>query len=999
MPEQRSRSSEPGDVKPMSMQVVRSPNNDKHTWDNCDDCPDMQRLLLKEQAVTDAGNYLLRLAPLINTALASNEVAEQQKGKTGLEELEDWVEEMREAEKKHHDFELLIGVAGSTGAGKTSLLNALLGIHEFLPSSCEQAATAVVCQVSWNHDMRPGFEYRAEVDFHSYEEIQSQVKGLFDAIASLQEIDDREYDDEDARIEDAAEAQGVINDVLGKVQAVWGPDISAESLQSMTTEDLIESNKDVLGLLGTTMQLHDSDPDKLSRQVRPYLDSTIHSHGREGTQFAAWPLVKHVRQFLRVDILKNGTSLVDLPGPGDMVESRAAVAQQFYEKLAVTIIVAPIIRAADEKTAHSLLGDYQELRLQMDGNYHRKGFGFVLTKTDDINIRGLLARSKEVQSQPEAMKARTEFTELDTAIKDLNAKLGIEEKILKVKQKQVKRAKAQMDKMVKRVQKAKPKNEDQLKKELKVLRVAKAEAVRASQEQRDKIMDLTEVKTAKTKTRAYMESKLAHLCTRTRNKFVQKRIQDDFRARQKKFRGSRKIRKRAALDSKIEVIPVSSVAFWRLRSDEAQLPGFPREAYTGIPRTKQWLWEATAESREQHLDTVLNSYAKLLNWIRQWSQDEDEEANIVFTKRDIEDALSPVHSKSLELLNLELSSFKAEIDEIDPLHNKAAVLKACATSVKKIIGRWHLTDPDNLACTTSMHWATHRAILTRRGASYTSRSSGIRYDWVQSLGNPLLQHLVQNWDQAMNQDLPAMLDPIMHRIQIAWHNYINDILYSLKGLSIDLATSVERSLQTFDPIMNVIRDEVRTALGTISQDAASTHPQLLTSILESMSPICQEALELIGPGCFKKRKRFIKDEGTSKGKETFRKALNMMDRKLKTSKERIPSTFDIISQNAVTAVKKHLLALLENILSGDTDDACARDKKIGVQAEARKLAVQWQVDWNSGKELQVDDAADMDIPEDFDAEDAVGQSDESLGDDEGTDGEAMDVDDEEQDSE
>ncbi|KAM0532192.1 hypothetical protein ACHAPP_007213 [Verticillium nonalfalfae] len=849
---------------------------------------------------------------------------------------------MREAENKHRSFELLVGVAGSTGAGKTSLLNALLGIHEFLPSSCEQAATAVVCQVSWNHDMRAGFEYRAEVDFHSYAEIEQQVETLFQAMSCLEEIEDRHDNDEDARIQDQAEAQAVIDDVLGKVQAVWGTGLSLQDFREMTAENLMECNKDVLRLLGTTKSLHDSDPEKLARQ-------------------------------------------------------------QFYEKLSVTIIVAPIIRAADEMTAHSLLGNQQELRLQMDGRYHSKGFGFVLTKSDDINIRGQLARSKEIRNQPETMAVHTRSIALVAEIKALENEAKLEENAFKKKKKTTTKAKSQVDRMVKRLQKAKPRQQEALKNELQALKSAKSEAIRGLEESRKNIMHITEQTARKNRSRAYMESKLAYLCTRTRNDIVQSRIQDDFRVRQKRFYGSRNIQQQASPERLVEVIAVSSLAFWRLKNDESHIPGFPREAYTGIPRAKQWLWESTAGTREEHLDTVLNNYSKLLNWIRQWSQDEDEEANIVFTKQDIDESLQTVHNNNLESLRFELSSFEDDIGRIDPLHNKENILRDCAAKVQRVIGRWHLMKPDDLTCTDAMHYMTHNAILKRDGASYTSPKSKINYAWVQSLGKPMLQLLVQDWDQAMNQDLPALLGPMMERVEVVWHNYIREILYSLKTLNVDLASPVERSLQAFVPIKDIIRDEIRTALDLVSKDAASTHPRLLLSLQDSMAPICHKALNHTGPGCFKSRKDFIKAEGARQGGKMFHKALVVMERRLRLSKQRLPENFDKISQKAITAVERHLNALFENILTGDSDNICNRDRKLKVKAEARKLTVKWQADWNSGRELHVEYNSNPETPEEFDAEDTDSLGGDSAGDgdgsdDDGSDDEAMDIDDEEQNS-
>lgn len=62
-------------------------------------------------------------------------------------------------EEENKGLETLIGVAGVTGAGKTSLLNALLEYPELLPSSSTEAATATVCRIAWNHDDTPDHQF------------------------------------------------------------------------------------------------------------------------------------------------------------------------------------------------------------------------------------------------------------------------------------------------------------------------------------------------------------------------------------------------------------------------------------------------------------------------------------------------------------------------------------------------------------------------------------------------------------------------------------------------------------------------------------------------------------------------------------------------------------------------------------------------------------------------------------------------------------------------
>ena len=62
--------------------------------------------------------------------------------------------------EQHGKFSVSVGVAGVTGAGKTAMLNALLGYSELLPTSNHEAATAVPCVVSYNTDDLPGRQFR-----------------------------------------------------------------------------------------------------------------------------------------------------------------------------------------------------------------------------------------------------------------------------------------------------------------------------------------------------------------------------------------------------------------------------------------------------------------------------------------------------------------------------------------------------------------------------------------------------------------------------------------------------------------------------------------------------------------------------------------------------------------------------------------------------------------------------------------------------------------------
>ena len=69
---------------------------------------------------------------------------------------------------KAPDF--VLGVVGSTGTGKSCLINALLGEAQLVPTNCVRACTAVITEISWNPSDNPEEKYIASVEFISPEE-------------------------------------------------------------------------------------------------------------------------------------------------------------------------------------------------------------------------------------------------------------------------------------------------------------------------------------------------------------------------------------------------------------------------------------------------------------------------------------------------------------------------------------------------------------------------------------------------------------------------------------------------------------------------------------------------------------------------------------------------------------------------------------------------------------------------------------------------------------
>lgn len=507
--------------------------------------------------------------------------------------------------KTHHsNFRVFIGFAGVTGAGKTSAINSIIGFRDLLPSSNESAATAVPCLIEYNDDHQHAF--RAEVKFQEKDDIKKELDQYFESIQQLaaRAADDGEQAETDASLlldvgEDDEEDDN--QDLLEMVSAVFGLD--EDELNKETTNSVLSKNPTVLQLLGETISIEENDVEVFSEKIKPYMDSVTADHGDNGHEFAAWPLIKEVKIFVRSDVLRNGIVLVDLPGLADNVESRATVAREYFRKLSVTAIVTPIIRARNEQTGVQLMTQNQQLSMQMDGKYHKNSFCVLLSKMDDINANTYLKQhSVEAKSDlglqgwlAQYHLLRTEFANLKRAKKEQTQSIkGIEDGIAKI-------------------QAADDAETVAGKQKLGVLREQKTDAITQNYE-----LDMLMNKNTEQSKR--LDARILHWCIQQRNSLVKGEIQQDFAKRQKRLLISSK--KQDLYDGNVSIFPISASAFWKVKEDREKPNGFPTAQYTGVPAFTHWLRYATVPDREKHLDRVLNTLQGLFIMMNTWSCNE-----------------------------------------------------------------------------------------------------------------------------------------------------------------------------------------------------------------------------------------------------------------------------------------------------------------------------------------------------------------------------------------
>ncbi|TVY80439.1 Nuclear GTPase SLIP-GC [Lachnellula suecica] len=927
-------------------------------WRDCAHLDLLQQIEIKEQAVRDAiscvraiERSLERYAPKVTSS-------------------QKWLERMKSIEDSKRECRVLIGFLGASGAGKSSLINALLEQDDLLPADDEKACTAVCVEIFYNRSEDLDSAFVAKVHRISEDDWRVELEKLF------QDLSDQVLNKDGEDGEPDLERDIRIKAAFQKLRCVYPHIKSTKDLKSITIPNLL-AHPNVKGILGKSKTIIDSTRDGFASKIKPFIDSS-NSKEEGGKSFAQWPLVKLVRIQIKSNILKDGIVLVDLPGSMDTNVARGAIAENFQKNLSVTCVVAPTQRAVSDKPAQDLLGRVTQRTLQLDNHFSSDKLCFIVSKTDSSlnvpryikthpNVEQLLASNFENEARFNERLARakdycTERREiqaknkaiLDEVSKELKGYSGIPKNLKVGRPKKRKIDDADEAPENNQAPTAEEKaNQRKARNAMKKRKQAKTNFDVAGNELykgQEKIRQLEDALKA-------VQSRQTAACIRNRNETSAIELRNDYHNASKQLGHKNK--------KTLQVFGVSALAFSDMMKGAISVPGFLKISDTGIPVLQRWLVETTLADRERNAVNFLEDVVSLELSMGPWISDTSAEYKLPEEQRqNVEDAFDNNYNtlrKGFTEINTKIVQVCATLVDTGLSSKMDKTEITAAAEVERIVKSW---------AQKPMHWSTHRAL--NRGNGEWKTHKGVKYDWNEDLTGNFLEPLVAQWARVIHSRLPALRRTYDSDISSLVQEFVTSVSTKIMGVCPEMAEAIGQWKESILRTPTQIHKHSGTIFDETIQDAArEAHRTVKPEVLKAWAPTYDQCGKEVGPGHFKRNQlTHVAQANKLSSRKMYHKGTKAVQTAFQKLWDSLPKEFGEATDPASKQVHEEFETMLQNhTLNEETSEQNQRQAKIQLQQEVQSAFDKLKTAW--GTKIHVTQEAEEVDPklEDVDIDD------------------------------
>ncbi|TGO13280.1 hypothetical protein BTUL_0073g00480 [Botrytis tulipae] len=743
---------------------------------------------------------------------------------------------LRKVLEQKKDNPIYVGFLGCSGAGKSSLINALLSERNILPISHEEASTSVIVEISYN--TRSDYHYVAEVLPIAESEIIKELKQLFDDKKAWDAQEKEENDEVDPELKQRMEF------VFDKYSCVFKRLRSLDALKSLSVEELLEDTN-AKNMLGQRRIIEKSSLREFSKTIKPFIDKS--KQVGDGFAYSLWPLVKVVKLYIKADILKTGIVLVDLPGNHDTSAARSQMAAQYMKNLALCCVTADAKRAATDKGAKDTLNDVRRRTMQLDGLYLKDSIFFIITAIDasiepDTYIPDHPELDRAILEDVElSSRYKKSITQLDNELKDRDSRARKLEKVLQKCDERLAAQKAQFEQIIsqggaqnqnkKRKRGATPSagptaspEDHKAVKYYLTLQKLRAEQHDELNKLNIESLRMHTKKESYTKVKLNADFRIMNQCIANRKKFQVDVITKDYETARKEISDKKSHRP-------LPVHCVSAVAFKHLvdgNEAKAMEKGFKTKADTGIPGLRDGLISTTWETRLKNglafNEELHNAFAHLEKWL------EDTTASFKMTAEErlqLEEKVAQVSEdieESFAQLHITTGSSAEQVIEKRLLSGFSKISRQAATKLRKRVTK-------TVWVSNPIVWSTHRALNKNLGV-WKSSHAGL-FDWNEEINGEFVDIIKKEWAQTFQVNIPTLILQYVQEVEKRLTDYAENLMSAALGISPSLREAFE---YLHDNVLrNVRRLRMRADAVFANFDSAAKDAWRL------VKPICEEA--------------------------------------------------------------------------------------------------------------------------------------------------------------